>query len=152
MAAKTEERHNGVDGDERWCRLERCCSFAPRSRCVAELANSRSCSRTDASLGFDTGYDVKPVFMRNWSTLDADDESGGCEWERDFADVQATCERHLSMQGRQCEPELLEFEREYFADVFQPALDAWQQGWTPNPDVACNRCVRPACLQNHTLC
>lgn len=38
----------------------------------------------------------------------------------------------------------VDLSREYWLQVFEPALDQWAQGVTPNPDVACNRCARPS--------
>jgi tRNA-specific 2-thiouridylase len=35
----------------------------------------------------------------------------------------------------------IDLSKEYWMNVFEPAIDAWQAGETPNPDVGCNRCV-----------
>lgn len=94
-------------------------------------------SSVSARLLLEQGYDVKPVFMRNWDTLDEQSGSGGCEWERDWDDVRRVCREHL---GR-VEPELVDLSREYWTHVFEPALEGWAAGVTPNPDVTCNQCA-----------
>lgn len=91
-------------------------------------------SSVAARLLLEQGMDVRPFFMRNWDTLDEAAGSGGCEWERDWADVERVCRESLGG----IKPQLLDFSREYWQDVFVPALDSWAGGATPNPDVACN--------------
>lgn len=39
-------------------------------------------------------------------------------------------------------PQLLNFEKEYWHDVFVPMLSSYARGWTPNPDVGCNRYIK----------
>lgn len=87
---------------------------------------------------------LRAVYMRNWSTLD---ESGsmapgsggasGCEWQKEWEDVQRVC-RHLGG----IPVELVNLSREYWVDVFEPALGQWADGVTPNPDVECNRSIK----------
>lgn len=36
----------------------------------------------------------------------------------------------------------MDLSREYWAEVFQPALDVYAAGETPNPDIACNREIK----------
>lgn len=84
----------------------------------------------------EAGFAIKPVFMRNWDTLDEDlPGSGGCEWEKDWEDVQRLCAKSLGG----VEPELVDLRREYWGEVFEVALGGWGRGVTPNPDVGCNR-------------
>ena len=73
--------------------------------------------------------------MRNWETLDEQSESGGCEWEKDFEDVRRICRDNLGG----IEPELIDLTKEYWQQVFEPALESWEKGLTPNPDVTCNQ-------------
>jgi tRNA-specific 2-thiouridylase len=95
-------------------------------------------SSVTARLLLEQGYNILPVYIRNWETLDEDSDSGGCEWEKDWCDVQRVCEESLG--GVQ--PRLVDLSREYWTSVFQPALDQWQNGTTPNPDVTCNQYVQ----------
>ncbi|WFD08440.1 tRNA-5-taurinomethyluridine 2-sulfurtransferase [Malassezia vespertilionis] len=88
--------------------------------------------------------DLRAVYMRNWSSLD---ESGamqpgsggamGCAWQEEWNDVQNVC-KHLG----NIPVELVDLSREYWHDVFAPALAQWSDGATPNPDVACNRSIK----------
>ena len=75
--------------------------------------------------------------MRNWQTLDEANGSGGCEWEKDWADVQQICRENLGG----VKPELIDLSKEYWTQVFEPALEDWSKGLTPNPDVTCNQCA-----------
>ncbi|BGP53739.1 hypothetical protein JCM8202v2_001309 [Rhodotorula sphaerocarpa] len=104
-------------------------------------------SSVSARLLLEQGYDVKPVFMRNWDTLDEQSGSGGCEWERDWDDVRRVCREHL---GR-VEPELVDLSREYWTHVFEPALEGWAAGVTPNPDVTCNQHIKFRILPERLL-
>lgn len=36
-------------------------------------------------------YDLSAVFMRNWDTRDESGSDVGCEWEKDWEDVQRVC-------------------------------------------------------------
>ncbi|KAK4699755.1 hypothetical protein P7C70_g6501, partial [Phenoliferia sp. Uapishka_3] len=91
-------------------------------------------SSVSARLLVEAGFDVKPYYMRNWDTLDEVSGSGGCEWEKDWDDVQRICRESLGG----VKPDLLDLSSKYWQDVFQPALESWQLGETPNPDVTCN--------------
>ncbi|KAF8958009.1 tRNA-specific 2-thiouridylase [Flammula alnicola] len=61
----------------------------------------------------------------------------GCEWEKDWEDVQLVC-RKLDLP---CE--LIDLSREYWNRVFEPSLRQWEFGVSPNPDVWCNKFVLP---------
>ncbi|GAA5996240.1 tRNA-5-taurinomethyluridine 2-sulfurtransferase [Rhodotorula paludigena] len=104
-------------------------------------------SSVAARLLQEQGYDVSPVFMRNWDTLDEQSGSGGCEWERDWDDVQRVCREHLGG----VEPELVDLSRDYWAQVFEPALEEWAAGVTPNPDVTCNQHIKFRILPDRLL-
>lgn len=98
--------------------------------------------------------------MRNWdsqlSEIDRDSTSlplpdlaygfphkgkskSACSWERDWNDVRAVCD-HLGIPADKVK--LLDFTREYWTRVFEPCVDAWRRGQTPNPDIMCNQFVR----------
>ena len=36
-------------------------------------------------------YDLSAIFMRNWDTRDESGTDRGCEWEKDWEDVQRVC-------------------------------------------------------------
>ncbi|KAH7914022.1 tRNA-specific 2-thiouridylase [Hygrophoropsis aurantiaca] len=81
-------------------------------------------------------YDLSAVFMRNWDTRDESGSDHGCEWEKDWEDVQRVC-RKLDIPCR-----MIDLSREYWTQVFEPALSSWQSGVTPNPDVWCNKVIK----------
>lgn len=88
-------------------------------------------------------YDVRGVYMRNWSTADEmgsmQGGSGGvmgCAWQKEWQDVQAVAQQ-LGMRV-----DMIDLSRDYWHHVFEPALEQWTDGTTPNPDVACNRSIK----------
>lgn len=72
---------------------------------------------------------VRGVYMANWS------QTAQCT-ENDWNDVKKVCE-HLKIP---CER--VNFEREYWTQVFQPMILLYENGQTPNPDVGCNKHVK----------
>ncbi|KAE8230833.1 hypothetical protein CF326_g4162 [Tilletia indica] len=107
-------------------------------------------------------FDLEAVFMRNWATEDQEGPStvlsspdsspslpfdqSTCTWREDYESAQAVC-RHLSNLPLR----LLDFQKEYWNAVFDPALSAWGAGETPNPDVACNRYIKFGALMDRIL-
>ncbi len=81
----------------------------------------------------DEGYDVAGLFMKNW---EEDDASEYCTALADFGDAAAVCD--------QLGIELLtaNFATEYWDNVFEAFLDDYRAGYTPNPDVLCNREIK----------
>ncbi|KAF8912210.1 tRNA-specific 2-thiouridylase [Gymnopilus junonius] len=81
-------------------------------------------------------YDLSAVYMRNWDTRDESGTDKGCEWEKDWEDVQLVCRK----LGLPCE--LVDLSKEYWNRVFEPSLRQWEAGVSPNPDVWCNREIK----------
>jgi tRNA-specific 2-thiouridylase len=79
------------------------------------------------------GYDVVGLFMKNWDETDA---NGDCEASKDFDDVQKVC----SQLGIPCYS--IEFIEEYRNHVFSEFVRMYKAGYTPNPDVLCNREIK----------
>lgn len=79
---------------------------------------------------------VTGVFMANWS-MDAK-----CV-ESDWNDVQRVCD-HIGIPSSR-----VNFEKEYWSDVFEPMLEMYRRGLTPNPDVGCNRYVKFGSMIEH---
>lgn len=79
------------------------------------------------------GYDVRGVFMKNWSE---DDFGGPCPWQEDQTSATAVAE-HLGIPL-----ETWNFEREYRDLVFNSMLEEYKAGRTPNPDILCNREIK----------
>ena len=79
-------------------------------------------------------YEVTGVFMKNWDTLE---ESGGdCQADKEAADAERIC-NHIGVPFRH-----VNFVKEYWNDVFEKLIYEYEQGWTPNPDVDCNRAIK----------
>ncbi|KAA8900676.1 hypothetical protein TRICI_006177 [Trichomonascus ciferrii] len=72
---------------------------------------------------------VRGIFMANWQS------TAKCS-EADWNDVQKVCAKI----GIACER--VNFEREYWMEVFEPMIELYKAGLTPNPDVGCNRHIK----------
>lgn len=88
------------------------------------------------------GYNVIGLFMKNWEELD---EHGVCQSSKEFEDVVQVCEQigipYYSVN----------FVKEYQKDVFVNFLDQYAKGFTPNPDVLCNREIKFKALLERAL-
>ncbi|KAK7693900.1 hypothetical protein QCA50_003473 [Cerrena zonata] len=81
-------------------------------------------------------YDLSAIFMRNWDTRDESGTDEGCQWKKDWTDVQNVCKK-LDIP---CQ--MIDLSKEYWNRVFEPSLRVWEDGGTPNPDVWCNKEVK----------
>ncbi|KAI5967523.1 hypothetical protein CANMA_002957 [Candida margitis] len=72
---------------------------------------------------------VRGVYMSNWS------QTATCT-ERDWKDVKQICQQ-LGIPH-----ERVNFESDYWDNVFSPMIDKYRLGLTPNPDVGCNKYVK----------
>lgn len=79
------------------------------------------------------GMAVEGLYMHNW---DSRDEDGTCPSERDWKDVQRAC-THLEIPCRR-----VDLVKDYWTEVFDPMIQGYSRGWTPNPDVMCNRHIK----------
>jgi tRNA-uridine 2-sulfurtransferase len=79
------------------------------------------------------GFRVIGLFMKNW---EEQDENGVCRSTRDFEDVVNVC-RQLDIPYYS-----VNFIKEYQETVFAHFLDELRQGYTPNPDILCNREIK----------
>lgn len=76
-----------------------------------------------------THKNVIGVYMNNWSS------TSKCQ-EENWNDVQKLCD-YLNIERRR-----VNFEIDYWLDVFEPMLEDYAEGLTPNPDVQCNYHVK----------
>eukprot|EP00057_Strongylocentrotus_purpuratus_P003534 XP_003726848.1 PREDICTED: mitochondrial tRNA-specific 2-thiouridylase 1 isoform X1 [Strongylocentrotus purpuratus] len=88
------------------------------------------------------GFRVTGLFMRNWDVLD---ETGVCTADRDCEDAQNACEI-LKIPFHQ-----VNFVQEYWHDVFSKFLRQYQQGFTPNPDILCNKYIKFDKFLDHAM-
>lgn len=79
------------------------------------------------------GFNVIGLFMKNWEEKDA---QGVCTSSREYEDVVRVCDQidipYYSVN----------FVKEYWENVFAHFLEELKQGYTPNPDVLCNREIK----------
>lgn len=79
------------------------------------------------------GYNVIGVFMLNW---EEQDENGNCTQEQDFEDVKRVANK-LNIPYY-----TVNYAKQYKEKVFSYFLDEYKNGYTPNPDVLCNREIK----------
>ena len=79
------------------------------------------------------GHDVCGLFMKNWEEWDG---QGDCPVSKDFIDMAKSCEQ-IGIEYHQ-----VNFAPQYWKNVFSRFIDDYKQGWTPNPDVLCNREIK----------
>lgn len=89
-------------------------------------------SAVAAALLLDQGYEVVALFMKNWD----EDDDQQCSAKEDLESARQVCER-LSIELR-----TVNFSSEYWDNVFEPFLDDFRAGLTPNPDTLCNREIK----------
>ncbi|OBZ65692.1 tRNA-specific 2-thiouridylase MnmA [Grifola frondosa] len=87
-----------------------------------------------AKLLADKDYDLSAVYMRNWDTRDESGTDSGCEWKKDWADVQRVCRRPVTG---------------VLDASFRASSGDLEKGGTPNPDIWCNREVKFGALLDH---
>jgi tRNA-specific 2-thiouridylase len=90
-------------------------------------------SSVTAALLLEQGHEVFGIFMKNWDETGAD---GACTAEEDYRDVEKVCAK----LGIPCYS--IEFVEEYRNRVFELFLKDYERGFTPNPDILCNREIK----------
>ena len=90
-------------------------------------------SSVTALLLKEQGFKVVGLFMKNWDEAGPD---GRCMAAEDFADVEHTC----AVIGIPCQA--VDFTAEYKTHVFSAFLEDYKAGFTPNPDILCNRHIK----------
>ncbi|OLY77968.1 tRNA-specific 2-thiouridylase MnmA [Smittium mucronatum] len=83
------------------------------------------------------GLKVVGVYMQNWDSFE---ETGTCTSDEDYKDVVGVCNR-LKIDSIR-----VNLVKEYWARVFSVALDGYEKGYTPNPDILCNKEIKFGCL------
>ena len=77
------------------------------------------------------GYDVHGIFMKNW-----DDKNAVCNAEDDYVDASIVCAT-LNIPLTK-----INYTKEYKERVFSQFLKDHKLGFTPNPDVLCNKEIK----------
>jgi tRNA-specific 2-thiouridylase len=79
------------------------------------------------------GYKTIGLFMKNWDETRPD---GSCTADQDYQDVIKVCE-DLDIPYYS-----VNFVKEYWDGVFEEFLNDYKRGFTPNPDILCNREIK----------
>ncbi len=88
------------------------------------------------------GYNVVGLFMLNWEEQDG---NGNCTAEADFEDVKRVANK-LGIPYY-----TVNYAKEYNERVFRYLLDEYKKGYTPNPDVLCNREIKFGPFLEHAM-
>jgi len=87
------------------------------------------------------GYDVEGIFMKNWE----EDDLKECNSKRDYEDAQRVC-NHLKIKLHQ-----VNFSDSYWENVFEDFISDLKKGYTPNPDVFCNKEIKFKQFYNYAI-
>ena len=88
------------------------------------------------------GHDVIGLFMKNW---DEDDTDTYCSAETDLKDARQICKKmNIPLKT-------INFSHEYWKHVFSHFLEAYEKGYTPNPDILCNKEIKFKYFLEHAL-
>jgi tRNA-specific 2-thiouridylase len=79
------------------------------------------------------GHEVIGMFMKNWEEKD---ENGVCRAAQEYEDVIRVCD-HIGIPYY-----TVNFAKEYWDNVFSSCIEDFKNGYTPNPDVLCNREIK----------
>ncbi len=90
-------------------------------------------SSVSALLLKQSGFDVKGIFMKNWTNTAPNVK---CTSEEDFKDAEEVCDQ-LGINLHQAN-----FSGEYWEKVFKSFLSDHHEGLTPNPDILCNKEIK----------
>ncbi len=88
-------------------------------------------SSVSALLLKEQGYEVIGLYMKNW-----EDRDGSCPGAADYEDVIRVCDT------LQIPCYTINFVQEYWDTVFSHFIEELKLGYTPNPDVLCNREIK----------
>jgi tRNA-uridine 2-sulfurtransferase len=85
--------------------------------------------------------EVHGIYMQNWGKQqDFSVRDGQKCYERDIKELQALLKKPNALEVRDFH--VKSFEREYWFSVFEPFLEEYKKGETPNPDISCNSMIK----------
>ena len=88
------------------------------------------------------GYEVHGLFMKNW---EEDDSENYCSATEDVRDAQSVCD------SLDIPLHTVNFASEYWDNVFAYCLEQYKAGYTPNPDILCNREIKFKVFLEHAI-
>ena len=81
----------------------------------------------------DSGYNLEAIFMKNW---DEDDITNGCNAKEDLMYAKDACEiLNINLHT-------VNFSDQYWNNIFIDFIDNYKKGYTPNPDILCNKYIK----------
>ena len=97
-------------------------------------------SSVSALLLLQQGYSVEAIFMKNWI-----EEEQFCSFNKDLKYVKIICKK-LKIKLH-----VIEFADEYWNNVFCKSIILFNKGYTPNPDILCNKEIKFNVLLKYIL-
>ena len=88
----------------------------------------------------DQGYDVEALFMKNW---DEEDQVDNCSAKEDLEYANQAC-KQLSIKLH-----TVNFSDHYWNNIFLDFIENYKNGYTPNPDVLCNKHIKFKVFMEH---
>ena len=89
-------------------------------------------SSITAALLKEQGHDLSALFMKNWEEDDQDD----CSSKKDYEDAKRICKKlNIKLNS-------INFSDKYWDLVFKRFLLELENGFTPNPDIYCNKEIK----------
>lgn len=88
------------------------------------------------------GYKIAGLFMKNW---EEEDTKKYCSSLKDFLDAKSVCDQ-LNI-----ELFTINFSMEYWDIVFKNLINEYQSGFTPNPDILCNKKIKFSLFLNFSI-
>ena len=99
------------------------------------------------------GYNVKGIYMKNWATPTTNKNDAVPKISKNF---DLSCPQHKDYMYAQNVAEFLEIDlklidlqKEYWTEVFEPFIEGLGDNITPNPDIYCNRYIKFNALRKH---
>lgn len=87
----------------------------------------------------DQGFNVEALFMKNWD----EDDSSGCNAKEDLIYAKDACDK-LNIKLHTAN-----FSDEYWNNIFLDFVDSYKNGYTPNPDILCNKYIKFKVFTDH---
>lgn len=109
-----------------------------RKTVVIALSGGVDSSVSAYLLKMSNEYNLIGLYMKNW---EEEDGEGRCSSAKDYEDVERVA------QQLEIPHYTVSFAKEYRERVFSQFLEGYSRGYTPNPDVLCNREIKFDLLQ-----
>lgn len=90
-------------------------------------------SSVSAWLLLKKGYNVEGIFMKNW---EENDSSHYCSSKIDLNDTKSVCKKLNIILHT------INFSLDYWEKVFNKFILEYKKGYTPNPDILCNKIIK----------